>query len=330
MVQDAGLGLVIVPEPGFPGAALPFIQFPIGHRCHKAGFLFLVSILSMGAFGPQQFQVEEPSVPGLVFQTSGPDLLPVKAFAAGSRFQTKSLESGQAGRLILAGAEIQKGGPKVQFPQLFFGLDEPAGFPVEVVVSGGLARKQCGPSGGVRLFPKSGADPVHPFVDHVPIHEIQVETAQLPFGVVIFVLEISTREGGVMVLGVVLVVPFVFDHEFQLGLLAGVDHREQPQPPLEQEYILVRPGPAAFFQVGGDPGGKPAFAVEIPVVSVELQPGGCPLFLLFGRVSLGRVHRGPFSQSSGQSQAEQQKEPEGGSHGHHLLSVVSYIILYVR
>ena len=96
------------------------------------------------------------------------------------------------------------------------------------------------------------------------------------------------------------------------------------------EYISVRPGPAAFFQVGGDPGGKPAFAVEIPVVSVELQPGGCPLFLLFGRVSLGRVHRGPFSQSSRQSQAEQQKEPEGGSHGHHLLSVVSYIILYVR
>lgn len=133
-----------------------------------------------------------------------------------------------------------------------------------------------------------------------------------------------------VVLGVVLVVPFVFDHEFQLGLLAGVDHREQPQPPLEQEYILVRPGPAAFFQVGGDPGGKPAFAVEIPVVPVELQPGGFPFFFLFRRVSLGRVYGGTFSQGPGQGQAEQQKEPEGERHGHHLLSVVSYIILYVK
>lgn len=90
-----------------------------------------------------------------------------------------------------------------------------------------------------------------------------------------------------VVLGVVLVVPFVFDHEFQLGLLAGVDHREQPQPPLEQEYILVRPGPAAFFlgwresgrQTGlcrrdtGSPRGAPARGLSVFLPVREGQPG---------------------------------------------------------
>lgn len=221
----------------------------------------------------------------------------------------------RAGRLVLTGPEIQEGGPEVQLPQLFFALEVPAGFPVEVVAPGGLACKQGEPSGRVRFLSEAGADPVHPFVNHVPVHEIQVEPAQLPFGVGVFVLEIGPGQGGMVVLGVVLVVPFVFDHEFQLGILAGMDHREQPQPPLEQEYILVRPGPAAFFQVGGGPGGKPSLAVEIPVVPVEFQPGGVPLFLFFRRIGLGRVHRGPFAPHTGQGQAAEQKEPERGHHG---------------
>jgi hypothetical protein len=308
-------GWWVVPEPGFPGAAFPFVQFPVGYRSHKTGFSFLVSILPVGAFGPQQFQVEQPTVPGLVFQPGGPDLLPVEPGAAGARLQSQSLEGRQAGRQGLAGPEIQEGGPEVHLPQLFFALEVPAGFPVEVVAPGGLAGKQGEPSGRVRFLSEAGTDPVHPFVDHVPVHEIQVEPAQFPFGMVIFVLEIGPGQGGMVVLGVVLVVPFVFDHEFQLGILAGMDHREQPQPPLEQEYILVRPGPAAFFQVGGGPGGKPSLAVEIPIVPVEFQPGGVPLFLFFRRIGLGRVHRGPFAPHTGQGQAAQQKEPERGHHG---------------
>lgn len=130
MVENAGLGLVVIPEPGFPSAALLLIQFPVGHCCHKAGFPLPVSVQALGAFGPQQFQVEKPPVPGLVFQPGGPDLLPVEPGAAGPRFQSQLLEGRQAGRLILTGPEIQEGGPKVQFPQLFFGLDELAGFPM--------------------------------------------------------------------------------------------------------------------------------------------------------------------------------------------------------
>ena len=197
---------------------------------------------------------------------------------------------------------------------------------MQVVVFGGLAGKQGDPAAWIRILPKAGTDPVHPFVDDIPVHEIQVEPAQFPFGVAVFVLEIGPGQGGMVVLGVVLVVPFVFDHEFQLGILAGVDHREQPQPPLEQEHILIRPGPAAFFQVGGGPGGKPALAVEIPVVPVEFQPGGVPLFLFFRRIGLGRVHRGPFAQRNRESQKKYESKPERESHDSHLLSVVSFII----
>ena len=129
-----------------------------------------------------------------------------------------------------------------------------------------------------------------------------------------------------VVLGVVLVVPFVFDHEFQLGILAGMDHREQPQPPLEQEHILIRPGPAAFFQVGGGPGGKPSLAVQIPVVPMDFHPGGFPLFFPAGGICPGRVYRGSFARRNRESQKKYESKPERESHDSHLLSVVSFII----
>ena len=50
--------------------------------------------------------------------------------------------------------------------------------------------------------------------------------------------------------------------------------------------------------------------VQVPVISMELQPGGISLFLLFRRIGLGGVHGRSFAQRK-ESQEKRKRSQRG-------------------